>query len=90
MRDLPYLLFLGGLVLLGGLVGFLLGRWWSLVGLLALGLAVWVPFGFRGDGDIPGWFLGLITAGPVALGAAMGVAFQRSRVGNRPGRSQSG
>lgn len=54
----------------GVVAGFLVGRWWALLG--ALGVFLLVGAGFRGE--VPStWVLGLVCAGITAAGIAVGV-----------------
>jgi hypothetical protein len=72
------------LVLIGGslALGLVVGRWWTLV--LPIGLGVWV--GLSEEVDVPGWFLGGAYATLAGLGVVLGVVV-RGRLENRGERS---
>jgi ABC-type multidrug transport system permease subunit len=67
-RMLPFVLIVAGFVL-----GFATGRWWALVGALALGL--WV--GMTEEVEVPGLIIGLYIGLPAGLGIASGVVSRR-------------
>lgn len=63
----------------GVVVGLLVGRWWAL--LAPLGIFLWI--GTSSEVEVSPWLLGLVYAGIIAAGIAVGVlvraAIRRSR-----------
>jgi hypothetical protein len=55
-------------------VGFLVGRWWALLGAVAVGVTLTLSEDY---GDIAPWFVGLVYAVVVGLGVAAGVGFRK-------------
>lgn len=66
---MPELLIAGA----GMLVGLIVGRWWALLGSIAVG--IWI--GFHSDVELPSWFLGVAYAALSAVGIAVGIAVRR-------------
>jgi hypothetical protein len=61
------------LVAAGFVLGFPIGRWWTLVP--ALGLGVWVAL--TEDAEVPGVWLGLVYGGLAALAIVAGIFARR-------------
>jgi hypothetical protein len=55
-------------------LGFIVGRWWALLGPAAFG--VWI--GFTTDVEVPHWFLGAAAAVASAIPVVVGVAMRRA------------
>ena len=65
------------LMLIAAAWGFLIGRWWALIGAIPVGL--WIAVVSEVD-EVPPWFLGLAFAFVALLGIGAGViARQRLR-----------
>jgi hypothetical protein len=65
------------LMLAGVVWGFVLGRWWAVVGAIPVGL--WISQVSEVD-EVPPWFLGLVFAGVAVVGIGTGVLVRRARM----------
>jgi hypothetical protein len=63
------------LFVLGGLIlGFVVGRWWTLAA--PVGIGIYIAVASEVD-EVPPWFLGAAYGALAAVGITLGVAFRR-------------
>lgn len=67
-------------LLVGGFVlGMSLGRWWALIGAVAVG----IYFGIWSEVEVPGWYYGLASAFVTGASTTVGVLVRRKPVGRK-------